>query len=82
MITDRNRENTEMHVRENSSNYLPQRDLPMPVYEFQTPNQSTSALSSPARAEFDGQRPVETASLRNFFVDDRVGAVTSKRARG
>jgi hypothetical protein len=68
MITDRKPENTETRERETSSDYLPQRDLPMPAYEFQTPNQTTGGLSTPTRSEFEGRTSVEPARLRNFSV--------------
>ena len=40
MITDKEKRSTETRERE-PSDYLPQRDLPMPAYEFQTPSQSS-----------------------------------------
>jgi hypothetical protein len=68
MMTGRKREHTEMREQQVSFDYLPQRDLPMPAYEFQTPDQSTGGLSTPARAEFEDRRFVERASLRNFSI--------------
>jgi hypothetical protein len=68
MITGRKRENSDMPEHESSSDYLPQRELPMPAYEFQTPNQSTGGLLNPASAERDGYPAVEPARLRNFSV--------------
>jgi hypothetical protein len=65
MITDRERGNARSE-REASLDYLPQRDLPMPAYEFQTPNESTGGLSTPASSEFEDRLPIERASLRNF----------------
>ena len=46
MMTDRKRENADIRQRETLTDYLPQRDLPMPAYEFQIPNHSTGSLST------------------------------------
>jgi hypothetical protein len=48
--------------------YLPQHDLPMPAYEFQTPSQSSGGLHAPSEEESANRSPQERASLRNFSV--------------
>jgi hypothetical protein len=50
------------------SDYKPQRDLPMPTYEFQTPSQSSGGLHAPSEEELADRSPQERASLRNFSV--------------
>jgi hypothetical protein len=50
------------------SDYLPQRDLPMPAYEFQTPSQSSGGLHAPSEEESADRSPQERASLGNFSV--------------
>ena len=67
MITDKEKRSTETRARE-PSDYLPQRDLPMPAYEFQTPSQSSGGLHAPSEEESTDRGPQERASLRNFSV--------------
>jgi hypothetical protein len=50
------------------SDTLPQRDLPMPAYEFQTPSQSSGGLHPSSEGEPADRSPQERASLRNFSV--------------
>jgi len=51
------------------SNYLPQCDLPMPVHEFQVPNQSLGGCYTPSGSN---SAPQEPASPRNFSVRRRL----------
>jgi hypothetical protein len=67
MITDKEKRSTETRERE-PSDYLPQRDLPMPAYEFQTPSQSSGGLHAPSEEESADRSPQERPSLRNFSV--------------
>ena len=65
MTTDRARLQA---ARREVPSYSPQRDLPMPAYEFQTPSHTSGGISAatkqePARAARD-----EVASLRNFLI--------------
>jgi hypothetical protein len=67
MTTDRKRE-AEMRESEVPSSYVPQRNLPMPPLEFQTPSQSTGGLQTSKGGQFDDHADLEPASLRNFSV--------------
>jgi hypothetical protein len=67
MTSDKEKRLAETRERE-VSDYLPQHDLPMPAYEFQTPSQSSGGLHAPSEEESAGRRPPERASLRNFSV--------------
>jgi hypothetical protein len=68
MIMDKKREQTNVSEKKVSTGYLPQRDLPMPPYEFQTPNLSTGGLSTTTASAHDNKPFVERASLRNFSI--------------
>jgi hypothetical protein len=67
MTTDKEKRSAETHKRE-PSDYLPQHDLPMPAYEFQTPSQSSGGLYAPSEEETADRSLRARASLRNFSV--------------
>ena len=48
-----------------ATDYKPQRDLPMPTYEFQTPS---GGLHAPSEDELADRSPQERVSLRNFSI--------------
>jgi hypothetical protein len=50
------------------ADYLPQHDLPMPAYGFQTPSQSSGGLHAPSEEDSADRAHEKRASLRNFSV--------------
>ena len=67
MTTDKEKRSAETH-KPAPLDYLPQRDLPMPAYEFQTPSQSSGGLHAPSEEDSADRAHEKRASLRNFSV--------------
>lgn len=65
MTTDREPKQVE---KPEASTYTPQRDLPMPTYEFQVPSNTAGSVSGVADRENAREARREVASLANFFI--------------